>query len=110
MQQSDLPLLRNQPRHTAPGVRTRLLALALAALLLCAVPAMAQLSLTGQVIAGGGGHSESPGGCLVLDGTAGQAIAGSANGGAFALGSGYWAGAGSDAQDRIFHQGFEGCQ
>lgn len=78
-------------------------------LALIAWPAMAQITPGPDAIAGGGGRSASAGGCLVLDGTLGQAVAGSASAGNFAVTSGYWAGHDSSSRDSLFNSGFEGC-
>lgn len=77
---------------------------------LTALPASAQVSLSGSVIAGGGGHGESAGGCLVLAGTLGEPTAGATSGGVFALTSGYWAQIDPSGRDKLFHDGFEECQ
>lgn len=76
---------------------------------LIVLPATAQITLGPDAIAGGGGRSASAGGCLVLDGTLGQAVAGSASAGNFAVTSGYWAGLDSSSRDSLFNTGFEGC-
>lgn len=103
LSRGELPTAKSMARWRRP---TTLLILLLA----LALPVMAQVSLSGSVIAGGGGHAESPGRCLALDGTFGEAVAGSASGGSFSLISGFRAGDATVSSDTIFRQGFEDCQ
>jgi hypothetical protein len=91
------------------SLRTRLSAWAVLGVLVTA-PAAAQLSLDGSILGGGGGRSESAGGCLVLDGTLGEPVTGTASGGAFALRAGFTARIDTSARDRLFNTGFEECQ
>jgi hypothetical protein len=64
-------------------------------------------SVTGWVIGSGGGSSVSAGGCLKMNATFGQPVAGSSSGGNFTLKTGYWAGRGDP--DSIFRNGLEVC-
>ncbi|MGE4072924.1 MAG: hypothetical protein AB7E72_17290 [Lysobacterales bacterium] len=110
-------MLRSQFRSRRGGVQAarssagwRRLTMLLILLLALALPVMAQVSLSGQVIASGGGHAESAGRCLELDGTFGEAVAGSASGGSFTLLSGFRTGDSVGSSDSIFRQGFEECR
>lgn len=103
-------LCRGAPPTTRSITRWRRLTALLIVLLALALPVMAQVSLTAQVIASGGGHAESPGRCLELDGTFGEAVAGSASGGSFTLLSGFRTGDSVGSSDSIFRQGFEECR
>jgi hypothetical protein len=95
------------PAH-APGLRS--VAVSLAILLITALPASAQIAMSGSVLAGGGGRSASPGNCLRIDATLGQALAGTLSGGVFAITGGYWAKVDGRSRDSLFNTGFEGCQ
>jgi len=95
-----------QPARELRFRQARILVLFLIA---AVVPANAQIALDTHVIAGGGGHSVSAGGCLGLDGTLGQPVAGTASGGIYAIHSGFWAGAAAVRTDSLFNTGFEGC-
>ena len=68
--------------------------IALAVLPLVAATTLAPTALTMQkhVIGGGGGHSE--GGSFVLNGTAGQAVAGTVGSAPYELCAGFWCGMG----------------
>jgi hypothetical protein len=81
----------------------------LALIALMAFPAAAQITVELNAIAGGGGRSASAGGCLVLVGTLGQTVAGSASAGNFSLCAGYWCGLDSGSRDTLFNTGFEEC-
>lgn len=108
--------IRKYGRHLSTGkdvARRRVMShcFALTVLLvLMALPASAQIALSGSVTAGGGGHARSAGGCLAIDGTLGESMAGSASGGGFALTSGYWARIDPHSRDSLFNAGFEECQ
>ncbi|MEO6689663.1 MAG: hypothetical protein ABIS07_12010 [Dokdonella sp.] len=65
--------------------------------------------LDGHVIAGGGGSSQSPGGCLSLEGTMGESAVGASSGGVYSLSAGFWAGVGYQQRGSIFNNGFEEC-
>lgn len=95
------------PAYTRTGVlRSRLLLLAAAVL---AGPVLAQ-QISSHLIAAGGGSSQSPGGCRVVEGSIGQPVVGNARGGAFVLQAGYWAGPGSQRRDSVFTGDFEECR
>jgi len=94
----------------ARGLRRRR-ARSVAAWLLLGVSVVAMQAssqtLSGSVIAGGGGRSTSSGGCFRLDATIGQPLAGVANGGTFTIFSGFLPGRAD--RDSIFNYGFEVC-
>jgi hypothetical protein len=77
--------------------------------LLAALPASAQIMMSGSVLAGGGGRSTSAGGCLQINATLGQPLAGAISGGTFAITTGYWAMVDSRSRDSLFNTGFEEC-
>ena len=79
-------------------------------LLVFAIPALAQITLDAQVVAGGGGTSTSAGGCIGLNATLGESVAGVASGGGFSVAAGYWARVQPGSRDSLFNSGFEGCQ
>lgn len=77
---------------------------------IAAMPASAEFQVDASVVAGGGGHGESAGGCLRLDGTIGEVLAGTVSGGAYAISAGHWAAFDTRSRDALFHAGFEECQ
>lgn len=94
------PIEQTQRRRAARPVAGLLLAS------LLALPAGSQ-TLTGSVIAGGGGRSASAGRCFRLDATVAQPLASVANGGTFTVTSGFLPGRGD--RDSVFSYGFEVC-
>jgi len=64
-------------------------------------------TISGSVIAGGAGSSNSPGKCFKLNTTLGQHTAGHSSGGTFAIDAGFLPG--HRDNDPIFHHGFEVC-
>lgn len=100
-------------RTPVPGIAARLArraAVVASMSLLATLPASAQFAIEHGVIAGGGATSASAGGCLSLDGTLGQALAGTMSGGTYAITSGYWTHIDMRSRDALFHSGFEACQ
>lgn len=81
----------------------------IATAVLVAGSAYAQSLITASVIASGGGRSQSPGACYALDATLGEPAGGRSTGGAFALATGYQAGAGGYRRDQLFRNGFQEC-
>jgi hypothetical protein len=81
----------------------------MAILLLATLPASAQIAISGSVLAGGGGRSESAGHCFRVDGTLGQPVAGAISAGTFAITAGYWARVDGQGRDSLFNTGFEEC-
>jgi hypothetical protein len=65
-------------------------------------------AIDAAVIAGGGGRSASPGGCLAVLGTIGQDTVGTAAGAGYTVRSGFWAGA-AGRSDALFNHGFQEC-
>jgi hypothetical protein len=66
-------------------------------------------TISASLIAGGGGFSQSPGACLKLDSSIGQAIAGTSSGSNLELRSGYWPGQAGSPRDSVFNNSFEEC-
>ncbi|MGA9423100.1 MAG: hypothetical protein WBW61_12105 [Rhodanobacteraceae bacterium] len=98
--------------YRARSAKPDLLA-ALAAAVVCALffaQASAQMAIDGHVIAGGGGSSTSPGGCLHLDATIGEPVTGNSSAAGWVLDAGYWAGIGAGKRNSLFNSGFEECQ
>ena len=93
------------------AARSRILLRTSLALLLLGAPlaAFTQTVLQGGLIAAGGGRSQTPGGCRVLNGSLGEPAAGRSSGGAFAVTAGFRAGRGSTNDDALFNAGFEEC-
>lgn len=84
-----------------------LLAVAISAITLA--QAGSTVTISTSLIAGGGGFSQSPGACLKLDSSIGQAVAGTASGSNFELRSGYWPGQAGSQGDFLFTNSFEEC-
>jgi hypothetical protein len=80
-----------------------------AALVLAATANAAEFAIEASVIAAGGGHSSSAGGCLAVDASVGQDIAGLSEGGSFSLRSGFWPAVGDRPTDALFNNGFQEC-
>ena len=93
----------------APCRRRVPVIVAILALPICFGGVTAQ-TLVANVIAGGGGISQSPGGCRTLEGSIGESAIGSSSNAGFTLRAGFWAGAGSVDRDSLFRSGFEACQ
>jgi hypothetical protein len=100
---------RNAGRDRVSRFGRRIVAIAVISAA-AAMPASAEFQVDASVIAGGGGRSESAGGCLGLDGTIGETLAGSVSGGAYAITAGHWAGFDTRSRDALFNAGFEECQ
>ncbi len=98
-------------RRTAGRSRLRRLALcAGVALALVATAQAADFAIEASLVAGGGGHSRSPGGCLAIDASIGQHTVGEATGGAFSVRAGFWPALADRPTDSLFHNAFEECQ
>jgi len=82
--------------------------LAVGVLLLAAEAGSQQI--TAQAIVSGGGIARSAGGCLALRSTFGEAVAGRASGGDYAVTAGFTAATADMPRDAIFHDGFQECQ
>ena len=79
-----------------------------AALVLLATANAAGFVIEASVIAGGGGHVSSAGGCLQLDTSIGQGTAGLSAGGPFSMRAGF-SPAVSRRTDALFNNGFQEC-
>jgi hypothetical protein len=99
----------NAGRDRLARLARRIVAIAVISAI-AAMPASAEFQVDASVVAGGGGHGESAGGCLRLDGTIGETLAGTVSGGAYAISAGHWAGFDTRSRDALFHAGFEECQ
>jgi hypothetical protein len=81
-----------------------------AALALAATANAAEFAIEASVIAAGGGHSSSAGGCLAVDASFGQATVGLSEGGSFSMRSGFWPAVGDGQTDSLFNNGFQECK
>jgi hypothetical protein len=100
---------RNTGRDRPARLARRIVAIAVISAA-AAMPASAEFQVDASVVAGGGGRSESVGGCRRLDGTIAETLAGAVSGGAYAISAGHWAGFDTRSRDALFNTGFEECQ
>jgi hypothetical protein len=94
----------------APSPLQRLALCAGLALMLAATAQAADFAIEASLVAAGGGHSRSAGGCLAIDASIGQHTVGESAGGAFSVRAGFWPALADDATDSLFHNAFEECQ
>jgi hypothetical protein len=77
-------------QHVANSPMQRLALCAGIALVLAATAQAADFAIDASLIAAGGGHSRSAGGCLAVDASIGQHTVGESEGGAFSVRAGFW--------------------
>jgi hypothetical protein len=80
-----------------------------AVLVLAAVAKAGDFAIEASVIAAGGGHSSSAGGCLTVDASIGHDTTGLSEGGSFSMRSGFWPALGDRPTDSLFNNGFQEC-
>lgn len=81
-----------------------------AAMVLAATANAGGFAIEASVVAAGGGHSSSAGGCLAVDASIGQDTAGLSEGGSFSMHSGFWPAVGNRPTDSLFNNGFQECK
>ena len=97
-------------RRAGRPTRRRLALCAGLVLVLAATAQAADFAIEASLIAGGGGHSRSAGGCLAVDASIGQHTVGESTGGAFSVRAGFWPALADRPTDSLFHNAFEECQ
>lgn len=94
------------PRHSRVWRPTLVIG---AAMVLAATASAGDFSIEASAISAGGGQIRSAGGCLTIDASVGQEIAGMSEGGPFSMRSGFWPAVGDRPTDSLFNNGFEEC-